>query len=222
MKKALKIVLTIFLCLVLLSVVAAVSALVIQDQRTKRIDTDYACVFDNEKYAQPVSVDGVEVIKQDVSCGYAVIEMFSTWCGSDVTEKTLYDEYGRVVTSTGKCFCEEMNKRFPQYETTMYKYLTNDELIDKVYVSLENDMPVPVEWAALCDGEWTLHYSLITGMDIPNDKVTVANPYGYYEEITVEEFLSRTRFEAYEDMPIFLKLGFAIGIFEENTVYIVN
>ena len=85
MKKALKIVLTIFLCLVLLSVVAAVSALVIQDQRTKRIDTDYACVFDNEKYAQPVSVDGVEVINQDVSCGYAVIEMFSTWCGSDVT-----------------------------------------------------------------------------------------------------------------------------------------
>lgn len=59
-------------------------------------------------------------------------------------------------------------------------------------------------------------------MDIANDMVTIANPYGYYEDITLEEFLSRTRYEAYEDMPLFLRLGFAFGIFEENTVFIVE
>ena len=50
------------------------------------------------------------------------------------------------------------------------------------------------------DGEWTLHYSLVTGMDIPNDRVTVANPYGYVEDLTIDEFLNRTSFEAYEGM----------------------
>ena len=57
-------------------------------------------------------------------------------------------------------------------------------------------------------------------MDAPNDRVTVANPYGYVEELPISEFLSRTSFEAYEDMPLFLKLGFAFGVFEQNTVFV--
>ena len=54
------------------------------------------------------------------------------------------------------------------------------------------------------------------------DKITVANPYGYCEEISVAELLDRTSFEAYEDMPLFLKLGFAFGIFEKNTLFRVR
>ena len=65
-----------------------------------------------------------------------------------------------------------------------------------------------------------MHYSLVTGLDIPGNKVTIANPYGYVEELPVGEFLSRTSFESYEDMPLFLKLGFAFGIFEQNTVFV--
>ena len=83
-------------------------------------------------------------------------------------------------------------------------------------------MPVPIEWAAKKDGEWTLHYSLVTGMDIPNNTVTVANPYGYYESISLDEFLERTRFDAYEKMPVFLKAGFVFGIFEKNAIFIAR
>lgn len=59
-------------------------------------------------------------------------------------------------------------------------------------------------------------------MDIPNDTVTVANPYGYLENISLEDFLNRTSFEAFEDMPVFYKLGFAFGIFEKNTIFIAG
>ena len=115
-----------------------------------------------------------------------------------------------------------MNKQFPNYKTTMYKYLKSTELIDKVYESLSNGIPVPFEWAAKYKDEWTLHYSLIIGIDIPNDKITIANPYGYIEEVTIKEFINRTSFESYENMPIFLKLGFGLGIFEKNTIFIVE
>lgn len=115
-----------------------------------------------------------------------------------------------------------MNKQFPEYTTTMHKYMKNTELIDAVYDSLAAGVPVPVEWAALYGDEWTLHYSLVTGMDVPADKVTVANPYGYLEVITLSEFLDRTSFEAYEDMSMFMKMGFAVGIFEKNTVFTVE
>lgn len=204
-----------------LLLVAAV-ALIVLNVRTAAIRDDYSSVFDNEKYRTPVSVEGIGVITQDVSCGYAVLEMFSSWSGHDITEESLYEAYGKVVTSTGKSFCKEMNLQFPEYETEIRRYLKNTELIDLVYENLSAGIPVPFEWAALYGDEWTLHYSLITGMDIPDDRITVANPYGYYEELTVDEFLERTRFDACERMPLFLKLGFAFGIFEKNTVFLVR
>lgn len=219
MKKRIVKIMLIVLIIFLAIVIVAVIALLNDKNRTAHLNNDYSAVFSEEKYHDPVNVSGVEVITQDVSCGYAVIEMFSGWCGKNITEKTLYEEYGKVVTSTGKRFCEEMNKQFPEYTTTMHKNLTNTELLDTVYECLKNGIPVPIEWAAPHDGAWTLHYSLVTGMDIPGDKITVANPYGYYEEVSVDEFLSRTRFDAYENMSLFLKLGFAFGIFEKNTVF---
>ena len=209
-------------CIILALVLTAAGALVRLKLKTDSINDDYSFIYQDSAYSAPVYADGVEVITQDVSCGYAVIEMFSSWSGGDITEESLYDEYGRVVTSTGSSFCSDMNRRFPGRTTIMYSYLTNSELIERVYDSLQRGVPVPFEWAALYGDEWTLHYSLVIGMDIPSDRVAVANPYGYYEELTIEEFLMRTRYEAYEDMPLFLKLGFAFGIFEENTVFIVE
>jgi len=203
-------------------IVLAIAAIGILQIRTHIILDDYSSVYENEKYKTPIMIDGVDVIRQDVSCGYAVLEMFSSWSGHSVTEKSLYDQYGKVITSTGKAFCKEMNIQFPEYTTTICKYLKNTELIDAVYENLSNGIPVPFEWAALYGDDWTLHYSLIIGADIPADKITVANPYGYYEELTVAELLNRTSFEAYEKMPLFLKLGFAFGIFEKNTVFRVQ
>ena len=219
-KRRKKIVSVILLIAGSLIVLAAV-ALGILQIRTNRMMDDYSSVYENEKYQTPVMIDGVNVIKQDVSCGYAVLEMFSSWSGHSITEKTLYDQYGKVVTSTGNAFCREMNLQFPEYTTTIRKYLKNTELIDAVYENLSDGIPVPFEWAALYGDEWTLHYSLIIGADIPADKITVANPYGYYEELTIAELLNRTSFEAYEKMPLFLRLGFAFGFFEKNTIFTV-
>ena len=203
-------------------IVLVLAAIGILQIRTHTVLDDYSSVYENEKYKTPIMIDGMDVIRQDVSCGYAVIEMFSSWSGHSVTEKSLYDQYGKVVTSTGKAFCKEMNKQFPEYTTTICKYLKNTELIDAIYENLSDGIPVPFEWASLYGNEWTLHYSLIIGADIPADRITVANPYGYYEELTVSELLNRTSFEAYEKMPLFLKLGFAFGIFEKNTVFRVQ
>ena len=221
MKTVKKAVIAVAVFFVIILGVAAVSLIRLQI-KTNEINDDFSGVYTEEKYRTPVYVEGVEVIEQDVSCGYAVIEMFSSWVGSGITEESLYRQYGKVVTSTGQSFCDEMNKQFPTYTTGIYKYLKNTELIDLAYGSLSRGMPVPIEWAALYGEEWTLHYSLLVGADIPADRITVANPYGYYEELTVGEFLARTRFDAYEKMPLFLKLGFAFGIFEKNTVFIVR
>ena len=206
------------LAAVLLTAGAALAVLRI---RTASLADSYADLLADAAYREPVSAEGVPVIRQEVSCGYAVIEMFSAWSGGDLTEEALYDEYGSVVTSTGEAFCAEMNRRFPAYRTTACRWLRNSELLRLIHGNLSLGIPVPIEWAALSGEEWTLHYSLVTGLDLAGDRVTVANPYGYEENLTVADFLRRTSFEAYEGMPLFLKLGFAFGIFEKNTAFSV-
>ena len=213
---------------ILLSAIAIAGVLIVAiaiislKARTEKLSDDYSSLYTDEAYSEAIFIDGIDVIKQDISCGYAVIEMFSTKVGKNITEESLYDTYGKVVTSTGKSFEREMNRQFPEYKTTMYKYQTDSELIKRAYMSLKNGIPVPFEWAARYDDTWTLHYSLLIGMDIPGDKVTVLNPYGYTEELKLNDFLRRTSYDAYEDLPLFLEMGFAFGFFEKNTIFIAE
>ncbi len=219
MKKANKI---IGVILLLILFVAAIIPC-INKIKVVRMKNDYSGIFKNEKYQKPVFVQGITVFPQKYSCGYAVIQMLAQWNNNPaLTEEALFREHGRIVTSTGRAFAKEVKFKFPEYKTHLNKYLKNTELIDKVYKSLASGVPVPFEWAAKKDGQWTLHYSIITGLDLAADKIIIANPYGYVEEISIEEFLSRTSFDSYEKMPLFIKLGFAYGVFEKNALFILT
>ena len=221
--KKLKLILIILGSIIALLAATILIALAIDNTKAAGLIDDYSSILADPKYQTAVSVENAKFIKQDVSCGYAVIEMFGRWAGNDqLTEALLYDQYGKVVTSTGASFEKEMNTQFPAYKTTMYRNLRATELIDKIYDSLKAGIPVPFEWAAKLENEWTLHYSLVTGLDAANNRVTIQNPYGYEETIGVNEFIDRTSFHAYENMPLFLQLGFAFGMFERNTIFIVE
>ena len=73
-KKALALIIPVIF--ILLSTVLIVLAFVRFKFLSNQINDDYSSCFQNEKYVEPVSVENVECITQDVSCGYAVIEMF--------------------------------------------------------------------------------------------------------------------------------------------------
>lgn len=131
-----------------------------------------------------------------------------------------------MTTSFGDGFLNEINKHFPEYETTKYSNLENTELIDKIYNSVKKGKPMTVEFAAIYEENgtktWTLHFGLVTGVNVPNDSITVINPYGYVENYTIEEFLSSTRYDSYENMEFYFKLGFMVDLFTKNTIYIMD
>ena len=208
--KKLKIALIILCSIISLLFLIIIGALIINGIKTNNLKKDYSYLKDNDNYSNSIVLENTKLVKQEISCGYATIEMFAKFLGDDsITEKSLYDEYKSVVTSTGKSFENEMNKRFTKYQTKLYKYL-------------KNGIPVPFEWAALYNDSWTLHYSLIYGIDIKGDLVYILNPYGYKEELSIDSFLERTSFKAYKNMPFYFNLAFAFGIFEKNTIFIVN
>lgn len=202
-----------------LAIVVAVPFIVL-GVKTSKIRTDYSHLRNDATYSSKVEVSGVELVTQHVSCGYASIEMLSTYYGNKVSEDDLDTKNGgRVTTSSSNGFLKEINSVIPDKTFIKHSYLKNDDLLRDIHNSLSTDNPVAIEWAAKYENEWTLHFSVITGLDLSNDNVTIYNPYGYIENIKVDEFISRSTFDAYERMPLFLSFGFAFGAFEKNTIF---
>ena len=188
--------------------------------RTLAMDKSYSYLKDNPVYSKKAEISGVELVTQHISCGYATIEMMSSFYGNKISEDELSEKnHGKISTSTSDGFLKELKKSVPSTKFIKHSYLENDFLLKEIQVSIANNNPVAIEWAAEYEGEWTLHFSLITGIDIQNDNVTIYNPYGYIGNITVDSFIGRSTFKAYKNIPGFLNFGFAFGAFEKNTIF---
>ena len=188
--------------------------------RTTSLDNEYTYLIDDPDYYERAAVDGFSLKKQDISCGYATIEMLSEFYGDKVTEIELGKRNnGAITTQSSNGFLKEVNKTITTQTFIKRSYLKNDQLLKEIYESLKKNNPVAIEWAAQYEGEWTLHFSVVTAIDFPCDDVTIYNPYGYTENLSLKEFIDRTSFKAYENMPLFLAFGFAYGAFEKNTLF---
>ena len=188
--------------------------------RSSALKSDYSYLKTDKTYSVKAEVSGIELVTQHVSCGYATIEMLSSYYGKKVTEDELSDKNnGGISTASSGGFLKEINASIPGRTFIKREYLKDDELLKSIHNALSSGRPVAIEWAAEYTGEWTLHFSVVTGLDLAADTVTVYNPYGYIENITAQELLERTSFRAYEKMPLFLRFGFAFGAFDKNTVF---
>lgn len=190
------------------------------NQKTKALTDDFSALAD--KYPKPLAAGPGEPVTQEISCGYAVISQVAGWAGKDISEEDLAAAHETVVTSTAEGFANELARVLPKYEIAQKSWLSDSQLLDAVCGSLQAGYPVPIQWAAQLDGVWTLHYSLVTAADLPGDRITVLNPYGYTEVLTQAEFLSRTGFQAFRPMPLWMKLAFALDVFQKNTIFILS
>ena len=213
-----KIILKCLLIFLGLTVLALVIPFIILAINSKMINNDYKYLLAEDKIEE-VKID-VPLVKQEISCGYAILDMLSSFYGDRVTEEQLYKTNNeKITTSSIKGFVSEINKVLNK-NCSAQKYLKNDELLLAINASLINGNPVAICWAAKLDDEWTLHWSVVTGMD--KEMIYVNNPYGYKEEISYEEFISRMTFNAFTNMPIGYKFGFAYGLFSKNTIIVIE
>ena len=187
--------------------------------KTANLKTNYSYLKEDTTYKEKVEVTGLELVTQHISCGYASIEMISTYYGEPVSEDYLDAKNGAISTASTDGFINEINRSILSKTFVKRTYLKNDQLLKEIHDSLKSSNPVAIEWAAKYENEWTLHFSVVSGLDLANDNVTVYNPYGYIENVTTKEFISRTTFEAYKNMPLFLNFGFAFGAFHKNTIF---
>ena len=190
--------------------------------RTSNLKSDYQYLKNDPYYSSKVEVIGLELVTQHISCGYATIEMMSSYYGNKVSEDDLSKKNGgNISTSSTDGFIKEINRSINK-SFIKRTYLKHDVLLKEIHDSLANNNPVAIEWAAKYNDEWTLHFSVVSSLDLSNDNATIYNPYGYIENINIEDFINRTSFEAYKNIPLFLNFGFAFGAFDKNAIFYVK
>ena len=219
MKKKKKIIIIVISSIVGALVLAVAIPFIVLGVRTSNLKADYEYLRSDASYNDKVEITGIELVTQHVSCGYATIEMMSSYYGNKVTEDELDARNRSVSTSSSNGFLKEISKCIPNKSFVMRPYLKHDALLKEIHDSIKSNNPVAIEWAAKYEEEWTLHFSVISGLDLSNDNITIYNPYGYIENITINDFISRSSFEAYSNIPLFLNFGFAYGAFHKNTIF---
>ena len=219
MKKKSKIILFSILGFILTIGLVVTIPFMVLDIKTGNMSTGYAYLKEDNTYKEKVEITDLELVTQHISCGYASIEMISKYYNSPVTEDDLDSRNSAISTASTDGFIKEINKSIPSKTFVKKSYLKYDQLLKEIHDSIKKKNPVAIEWAAKYENKWTLHFSVVSGLDLVNDNVTVYNPYGYIESITINEFLDRTTFKAYKNMPLFLDFGFAFGAFHKNTIF---
>lgn len=81
--------------------------------KTTNLKADYSYLREDVAYKEKVEVTGLELVTQHISCGYASIEMISTYYGNPVTEDDLDARNGTISTSSTNGFLNEINKSIP-------------------------------------------------------------------------------------------------------------
>lgn len=94
--------------------------------------------------------------------------------------------------------------------------LTNTDLFKEIYKSLKKKQPV-IALMLVSDAETAeLQYGVVTGLDVRNNRVTVALSEGV-DTYTLAEFVAATRFENTKNIPLRLRLSLLFGTLSRNT-----
>ena len=79
-------ILLISVCLICLASLAIIIPFIVLNVKTTNLKVDYDYLKLYENYKDEVKVEDINLVSQKISCGYACIEMVSSFYGSTVSE----------------------------------------------------------------------------------------------------------------------------------------
>ncbi|MFI3206228.1 MAG: hypothetical protein R3Y33_03170 [Clostridia bacterium] len=113
----------------------------------------------------------------------------------------------------------ELEDALPDYYVSLMTNMTDYELLDGIYQSLKNGLPVMVMIIGEDEGDFC--YVVVEKYNANDKVITVKNQNGIKELMSVDKFLTLTRFEAY-DINLTNQIGLIFGKYNNNTAFFFN
>lgn len=199
--------------------------MIINQTVTDAISNDNASILLNkDKYKNSVWMRKLHTEAEEIHKGYASIELIANYFGEEIPVPENPEKDNR----TNSEFRAELKRVFPQYKIKEYSNLENSKLISTIYDSLAAGNIVILfhsvkkpEKDAQNATEWEMRYTVVIGMDLLKDRITLNDPYGYTLNYSLESLITSARFENY-DMEFYESLAFAFKLYSKNKIYVIN
>lgn len=175
-----------------------------------------------------VRIEGVKLIAQPdaFTCGItAIATTVSYLTGVDVTPQSLIDKYSLGGGMKSEQFRDLLSKELPNLSVLYAGGMDDSTLLSTIHGQLTQGFPVPVFFGAEnpYNKPWyDFHASVVTGMDLDQQKVFIANAYGYAEEISLLEFLNRMSYRGGSKYPFVQRAVTRLGLMDKNAVVLIN
>lgn len=184
-------------------------------------DNDYSSVSESTTYSEPVHSGAVIFEDTATSGGYAAAQAVCTELGTPITDSSLFTkEEGDTLFPSDVAAC--MEGALPVGSVQLKSGMSNLDLLIQIHESLRAEKPVIVLLSEENAEDVCLQYAVVTAMDAEKDSIIAAMPDGSTGKFTLAEFIARTRFENYEDMPFQVKAGLSFGSWARNTAIFVE
>ena len=157
----------------------------------------------NSLQPRAIELDSITIKAQPESstlCGITTVTVMSNYYNNtDLEPGDLIEKYNVKTTggSSGDDMIRWLQGELPGRNINFKANGTDEEMIRDIHTSLKNDNPVVVFFGApnpYNEPYYDSHGSVVYGIDLDRQTVTIANSYGYREEISLVEFLNRMSF----------------------------
>lgn len=191
-----------------------------------------AAFYNNPEYQNSVILENFPVYKQKYanSCGPTTISMVYSYLVEPITEQALADKLGYPLGKSGmlpgqffELLQSALNKNGFRLEHQVN--VPDDLFLERTYRQLKQGVPVPIYFSTVNDWDkpnYDTHYSAIVGIKPQENKVTIANAYGFSEEMAIADLLDAVKFNNYQNVPLNFRLGLLAGVINKNNLFIIQ
>jgi len=173
-----------------------------------------------------INLDKVSVKSHPVDgyCGISTVTVMSNFYNNTDYEPadmiTKYNTKGTSGNDMMMCLEGELPGKTITYKSNGSK----EELLRDIHASLHSNNPVIITFGApnpFNQPYYDFHGSVVYGIDLDNQTITIANVYGYIEEISFADFLNRMSYTEIENYPLIQQFVLVLTKWQDRNAYIL-
>jgi len=154
-----------------------------------------------------IELDNISIKTQPnaYTCGMTTVTVVSNYFNNaDYEVNDLIKKYNASNGSNDNDMKKWLQGELPGRIIVHESNGTNENMIKNIHSSLDNNNPVVIFFGApnpYNEPYYDFHASLIYGINLDNETMTIANSYGYREEISLADFLNRMQYTEINKYP---------------------
>ena len=182
----------------------------------------------NSLYPRAIELNNVSVKahSEDGYCGISSVAIMSNYYNN--TNYEVNDLINKCNANKGASY-DDIKKwlqlELPGKNIVFESNVDNEEMIRSIHNSLNNDNPVLIFFGAQNPFNkpfYDFHASVVYGIDLDNETITIANTYGYIEKTSLVDFLNRMSFTEIDKYPLFQQVSLLRENMDKNSYFLVN